>query len=1142
MPRIFDNIDQRLLDALQLTLKIAERADFCVGYFNLRGWRTIDSLMEGWRGDEQGRCRLLVGMQEKPEDELRRVFSLKSGQETDQGTIVRLKARMAQEFREQLLVGAPSNADEEGLRRLSRELRSGKLVVKLFLRHKLHAKLYLLYQRSNPITPIVGYMGSSNLTFAGLLGQGELNVDVVDNDACKKLEKWFNDRWEDRWCLDISQELADIIDESWAREEVLPPYYIYLKMVYHLSEEARTGLLEFRIPRDFRGRLFEYQVAAVKIAAHHLNRRGGVLIGDVVGLGKTLMATALARIMQDDYGTETLVLCPKNLVTMWRDYLHTYRLVGEVHAVSNVINELPDLRRFRVVIIDESHNLRNREGRRYKMIKDYLEKNESKCILLTATPYNKTYLDLSAQLRLFLSEEQSKDLGIRPERLISQIGEARFTAQYQCPARSLTAFEKSEYPDDWRDLMRLYLVRRTRSFIQDYYARNDDETGRKYLLYPDGRRSYFPVRVPRTVTFTINGERASDPYALLYSDTVVEAINTLNLPRYGLANYILPSQKSKPTSAEKQQLDSLSKAGKRLMGFCRTNLFKRLESGGPAFLQSIERHVLRNYVFLHAIENGLELPIGTQDAELLDPGVSDEDENVLLPESTEDNGDGGETTLMAGMIASPLHGEEEYRRRAAQVYGQYARQYRGHFRKWLRPTLFSAKLKQDLLQDAQALLQVLSQCGTWNAANDAKLAALVDLLTRRHSNEKVLVFTQFADTVDYLTKQLKTRGIAALEGVTGDSDDPTALARRFSPVSNEKREQIRPEDELRVLIATDVLSEGQNLQDAAIVVNYDLPWAIIRLIQRAGRVDRIGQQADTITCYSFLPAEGVERIIHLRERVRTRLQQNAEVVGTDEAFFEDEANTQSLVDLYNEKASILDGEADTEVDLASQAYQIWKSATDANPKLKGIVEKLPNVVFSTRVHHSTATAPEGVLVYMRTVDGNDALTWVNRRGESVTQSQLAILRAAACTLDEKAIPRPVVQHELVKHGVERIVEEQAQSGGGQLGGPSGARRRTYERLKQFADAMQGTLFPPSAELSAAIEEIYRYPLWESTKDTLNRQLRSGIDNEQLAQLVVDLRSDDRLCMVQDETEQQEPQIICSLGLFESEGYLHDHNY
>jgi hypothetical protein len=317
MPRIFDNIEQRLLDALRDTLKVSERADFCVGYFNLRGWQHLDRLMEHWQSGTTGCCRLLIGMAERPEDELRKLFSLRGEQEIDQSTVVRLKQRMAQEFREQLLMGAPTNADQEGLRRLSTQLRTKHVIVKLFLRHKLHAKLYLLYQNSH-ITPIVGYLGSSNLTLAGLMHQGELNVDVLDSDACKKLERWFNERWEDRWCLDISEELADIIDESWARQETPPPYYIYLKMAYHLSQEARAGLQEFNIPRDFKDRLFEYQVAAVKIAAHHLNKRGGVLIGDVVGLGKTLMATALARIMQDDYGMETLVICPKNLVKMWR--------------------------------------------------------------------------------------------------------------------------------------------------------------------------------------------------------------------------------------------------------------------------------------------------------------------------------------------------------------------------------------------------------------------------------------------------------------------------------------------------------------------------------------------------------------------------------------------------------------------------------------------------------------------------------------------------------------------------------------------------------------------------------------------------------------------------------------------------------
>ena len=100
---------------------------------------------------------------------------------------------------------------------------------------------------------------------------------MVDSDACQKLENWFEDRWNDRWCIDISKELVEIIEQSWAREELIPPYHIYIKMAYHLSQEARAGLNEFQIPRDFGDKLFEFQTAAVKIAAHHLNRRGGVL-------------------------------------------------------------------------------------------------------------------------------------------------------------------------------------------------------------------------------------------------------------------------------------------------------------------------------------------------------------------------------------------------------------------------------------------------------------------------------------------------------------------------------------------------------------------------------------------------------------------------------------------------------------------------------------------------------------------------------------------------------------------------------------------------------------------------------------------------------------------------------------------------
>jgi hypothetical protein len=144
--------------------------------------------------------------------------------------------------------------------------------VKPFLKHTLHAKLYLHF-RADPINPIIGYLGSSNLTFSGLSQQGELNVDVLDHDAAKKLASWFDDRWKEKWCGDITKELIEVIQQSRARVEAVSPYHIYVKIAYHLAQEARPGLSEFRIPVEFGNTLFEYQIAAVEyVLPNHFGR------------------------------------------------------------------------------------------------------------------------------------------------------------------------------------------------------------------------------------------------------------------------------------------------------------------------------------------------------------------------------------------------------------------------------------------------------------------------------------------------------------------------------------------------------------------------------------------------------------------------------------------------------------------------------------------------------------------------------------------------------------------------------------------------------------------------------------------------------------------------------------------------------
>lgn len=1130
MPKIYDNIEKNLIDGLTSILQHSHKADFCVGYFNLRGWRQVLPSVEHFVGEEGKQCRLLIGMMDTSEKQEVINFFDNNHIPMDTSQVVKLANQLAHELREQLTIGIPSFEDSEALRDLVKQLRKRKLVVKLHTRHKLHAKLYLCY-REDATNPITGFVGSSNLTTAGLVRQGELNVDVMDEDACIKLQKWFEDRWNDKFSIDVTQQLIQVIEESWACAEV-SPYHIYMKLVYHLSREARAGSYEFPIPSEFKGQLFEFQEKAVQLAAHHIKKRNGVLIGDVVGLGKTIMASAVIKVLQESNNYRALIICPKNLVTMWDKYVHNYNLGAKVISISNLQSELKRLPgRYHLVLIDESHSLRNRKGKRYQLVFEYIRDHESKCILLSATPYNKTYSDLYNQLRLFIPEE--KNIGIRPEAYIEKVfgGDVQaFESHHQCSPHSFHAFDKTGEPRDFQELMRLFMVRRTREFIQKNYALEDPKNKRKYLQFPDGTKSYFPDRVPKRVEFKVDEKNPNDPYAKLYSSDIVSIINDLHVPRYGLGNYKKEKFEKQPAKEEAVLLANLSNAGKRLMGFCRTNLLKRLESSGVTFIQSLDRHIFRNYIFLYAIENNLPLPIGTQNAEMLESSFEDKDydDSKQVLDNNDDDETIEEEKKEQIVTESSNYKEEEYQKKAKVIYEMYRNHYKNYF-DWISPIFFKPELKQHLKEDINALLSILKEKGNWSTDKDEKLKALQELVQKKHPKEKILIFTQFADTALYLQNSLVDRGLGQIAYVTGSTDEPTEFAQRFSPKSNAV--EIKKEDEIRVLISTDVLSEGQNLQDAHIVVNFDLPWAIIRLIQRAGRVDRIGQTSEKILCYSFFPAKGIEKIIRLRNRIITRLRENAEVVGTDESFFEDDAVSEIVLgDLYNEKSGILDQEGKEEdVDFTSYAYQIWQKAIKENPDLKKEIEQIPNVVYSTKpidVKNSEIHKQEGVLVFVRTNEGNDCLAYIDKYGNSVTESPIAILKSAECLPLTPAL-NPLSNHfNLLKTGVERLHEEEKRIGGS-LGRKTSVRYKVYERMKAFFQQVKGEYL---SRLEKAIDEVYKFPLLETATDQLNKRMKMDISDEELADLIINLKEENRLCDVREDVEFHKPRIICSMGL------------
>lgn len=1082
--RIFDNIKADLGSHLLKTLEVSERVDAAVGYFNLRGWGMFDSLVRAKASGTVARpiMRILIGMvmtgpQDEALNDLQHLVDGDQSHDADANDARARKEALLEQLRMQLMRGVPTHADRTVLQSLRDLLAAGAVEVKVFTRRPLHGKTYICH-RNDLNNPVTGFVGSSNFTVPGLTSNLELNVDVVDFDGARTLALWFEDRWGDKFSRPVTAELLDLLDESWARREPRRPYHVFMKVCYELSRDVRDGLAEYSIPAPIRRQLLEYQATAVQALGRRIVTRRGSMLGDVVGLGKTLTAIAVALMLREEHGYLPLIICPKNLVKMWNEHLDAYDVPGQVVSYSQAHSILPELRRFALVIVDESHTLRNNTRRDYQAVQKYVQVNDSKVLLLTATPYNTRFRDVANQLGLFIDDDD--DLGISPT--VGMANDPQLADKVDGKITTLAAFRRSEEPDDWKRLMSEHLIRRTRSFIKTNYARTDEE-GTQYLQFADGQRFRFPDRVAIPVNHSFGD---TDPAAVMAHPANLAKLAELQLPRYRLGAFIDPS--TQLSEDERQFVGNLGRGRGNVAGFVRTTFYKRLSSCGYSFTLSLRRHIARNELFLYALERGLNLPTGTiTDANFGDDEDPTQEDASVLENIDDDPGRRYEALL------------------EAQPPGLT----------WIRPVLFDSRLNTALAADTSMLRSLLDSYGGWSAARDSKLTALIRLLTKDHPDEKILIFTEYKDTADYIAATLASAGIRDVGVATGDTNDPTGLARRFSPQSNALLGSLQPTEcgELRVLVATDVLSEGQNLQDARIVVNYDLPWAIVRLIQRAGRVDRIGQTADTVLVYSFFH-ESLDNVISLRRRIAERLSANASAFGSDEQFFGTPSEVQTITDLYNGVIDDIDQVDD--VDASSLAYERWNALLQSDPNLAARVAAMPDMIAATRTRRLVDDS-DAVFCYVRTESGIDGF------GAASSESMRLLTGHEALRAFEAGPAEPGLEH-LGNHDelVAGLVRGPLATPARIAGRLRGIRRTLWRRLGE-------QLHNHDAETQTALDSLFQHPLTGGAERRLRRAIRNGATDTELAAKVAALHRAEEL-VVGTRLNKDPIRIVSSMGV------------
>lgn len=742
----------------------------------------------------------------------------------------------------------------------------------------IHGKMYYIEQDDNSRV-VDAIVGSSNFTSNGLgineCSNYELNTIIDSKQGINELKEWFDNLWENN-TEDAKKEILKYIEALYKENT---PELVYMKTLYEMfSDELDKSFINVETNKKFtdtilwKDKLFQFQKDAVNSIVKKLDMYNGCILADSVGLGKTYTALGVIQYYICSKKPNILVLAPKRLENNWKRYedknidnpfkedgLKIYFRTHTDLTSENKKNKTFDWGAFDLVVIDESHNFRNATGSkidengniiklsRYDKLMNDIIKNGSrqpKVLLLSATPVNTSLIDLKNQIRLI---DLDNDYAFKDNLDIPSVNGLIKVAN-----KKYVEWAKSKYRNKdellekldakFVNLLSNLTISRSRKQIKNYYQSDD-------LMNKIPKRKK-PISIYKDID--LNGEFPT--YEQLNAEIEEYSLSLYKPTNFVIRNKEKYNKKGRSTMTQERREDYL--IGMMKMGF-----LKRLESSIASFTLSME-HILNNIDQRLA---QIEMSEKSKDNFVLE---YKNDEPIYTYEDDEDD-------------------EIDYTVGKKLVFDI----------RDLDTIAWKAALRKDRIQ----IEKIYKMALTVTADRDAKLKELKDLIEykSKQDNKKLIVFASYSDTADYLYRELKeyahnTLGLN-IALVTGNKTETTygssnfdAILENFAPEAK-LDDYNRPKNEqIDILVCTDCISEGQNLQDCDTVVNYDIHWNPVRLIQRFGRIDRIGSNNAEIQMISFWPTKDLEHYIKLQYRVEARMALADQTTTTDDYILEEQ--------------------------------------------------------------------------------------------------------------------------------------------------------------------------------------------------------------------------------------------------------------